>query len=79
MNRVKILTGFVAICLTLCAVTDMYAAAQTDTLSGGTSMTQEDINMVMSVFDGQQPYEIIGKADGFIKTGKSDEGIAQIA
>ena len=79
MNRVKILTGFVAICLTLCAVTDMYAAAQTDTLSGGTSMTQEDINMVMSVFDGQQPYEIIGKADGFIMTGKSDEEIAQIA
>ena len=79
MNRVKILTGFVAICLTLCAVTDMYAAAQTDTLSGGTSMTQEDINMVMSVFDGLQPYEIIGKADGFIMTGKSDEEIAQIA
>ena len=79
MNREKILTGFVAICLTLCAVTDMYAAAQTDTLSGGTSMTQEDINMVMSVFDGLQPYEIIGKADGFIMTGKSDEEIAQIA
>lgn len=79
MNRVKILTGFVAICLTLCAVTDMYAAAQTETLSGGTSMTQEDINMVMSVFDGLQPYEIIGKADGFIMTGKSDEEIAQIA
>ena len=79
MNRVKILTGFVAICLTLCAVTDMYAAAQTDTLSGGTSMTQEDINMVMSVFDGLLPYEIIGKADGFIMTGKSDEEIAQIA
>ena len=79
MNRVKILTGFVAICLTLCAVTDMYAAAQTDTLSGGTSMTQEDINMVMSVFDGLQPYEIIGKVDGFIMTGKDGEEIAQIA
>lgn len=35
--------------------------------------------MVMSVFDGLLPYEIIGKADGFIMTGKSDEEIAQIA
>ena len=52
---------------------------QTDTLATGKPMTQEDINMVMSVFDGLLPYEIIGKADGFIMTGKSDEEIAQIA
>lgn len=79
MNRIKIVTGFMTLCLTLCVVTDIHAAAQTDTLSGGTSMTQEDINMVMSVFDGQQPYEIIGKVDGFIMTGKDGEEIAQIA
>ena len=79
MNRIKIVTGFMTLCLTLCVVTDIHAAAQTDTLSGGTSMTQEDINMVMSVFDGLQPYEIIGKVDGFIMTGKDGEEIAQIA
>ena len=79
MNRIKIVTGFMTLCLTLCVVTDIHAAAQTDTLSGGTSMTQEDINMVMSVFDGLQPYEIIGKVDGFIMTGKNGEEIAQIA
>lgn len=79
MNRIKIVTGFMTLCLTLCVVTHIHAAAQTDTLSGGTSMTQEDINMVMSVFDGLQPYEIIGKVDGFIMTGKDGEEIAQIA
>lgn len=79
MNRIKIVTGFMTLCLTFCAVTDIHAAAQTDTLSGGTSMTQKDINMVMSVFDGLQPYEIIGKVDGFIMTGKNGEEIAQIA
>lgn len=42
-------------------------------------MTQEDINLVMGIFDGKLPYEIIGKADGFIMTGKSDEERANIA
>lgn len=56
--------------------------AQTDTLSATVvdeGMTQEDINLVMRVFDGQQPYEIIGRADAFIQTGKTDEEKASLA
>ena len=61
------------------SVTDMRAAGQADSLASQYTITQEDIDMVMSVFDGMQPYEIIGKADGFIMTGKSDSEIAAIA
>lgn len=57
-------------------------SAQTDT-SGNAADTvmldQEDINLVMRVFDGQQPSEIISRADAFILTGKSDGEIARIA
>ena len=42
-------------------------------------LTQEDINMVMKVFDGQQPSDIISRADAFIRTGKSPEETARIA
>ncbi|HIZ87611.1 MAG TPA: TlpA family protein disulfide reductase [Candidatus Coprenecus pullistercoris] len=42
-------------------------------------LTQEDINMVMSVFDGMQPSEIISRADGFIMTGKTEEETARTA
>ena len=80
MNRVRIIAfNLVAFLLILCSMSAVNAFGQTDTLSTGKPMTQEDINMVMSVFDGLLPYEIIGKADGFIMTGKSDEEIAQIA
>lgn len=68
----------VAVILML-SVTDMRAAGQADSLASQYTITQEDIDMVMSVFDGMQPYEIIGKADGFIMTGKSDSEIAAIA
>ena len=34
---------------------------------------------MMSVFDGQQPYEIISRADAFINTGKTPEETARIA
>lgn len=80
MNRVRIIAfNLVAFLLILCSMSAVNAFGQTDTLATGKPMTQEDINMVMSVFDGLLPYEIIGKADGFIMTGKSDEEIAQIA
>lgn len=80
MNRVRIIAfNLVAFLLILCSISAVNAFGQTDTLATGKPMTQEDINMVMSVFDGLLPYEIIGKADGFIMTGKSDEEIAQIA
>lgn len=57
------------------------SAAQADTAAVPQSqrLTQEDINMVMSVFDGQQPSDIISRADAFINTGKSAEEIADIA
>ena len=80
MNRVRIIAfNLVAFLLILCSMSAVNAFGQTDTLATGKTMTQEDINMVMSVFDGLLPYEIIGKADGFIMTGKSDEEIARIA
>ena len=80
MNRVRIIAfNLVAFLLILSSMSAVNAFGQTDTLATGKPMTQEDINMVMSVFDGLLPYEIIGKADGFIMTGKSDEEIAQIA
>lgn len=80
MNRVRIIAfNLVAFLLILCSMSAVNAFGQTDTLATGKPMTQEDINMVMSVFDGLLPYEIIGKADGFIMTGKSDEEIARIA
>lgn len=44
-----------------------------------TVLSQEDVELVMSVFDGQQPSVIIGKADAFIQTGKSIEEKAGIA
>lgn len=76
--------------ITLCTAAAMllsvhvpaYSAGQTDPDSLSSSsmmMTQEDINMVMQVFDGSQPYEIIGKVDGFINTGKTEEETAAIA
>lgn len=58
------------------------AAQVPDTLSRtiqDKDMTQEDINLVMGVFDGQQPSFIIPRADAFIQTGKSDEEMARIA
>lgn len=57
------------------------SAAQADTTAVPQSqeLTQEDINMVMSVFDGQQPSDIISRADAFIRTGKSPEETARIA
>lgn len=58
------------------------SSAQTDTLgnvSDRVMMDQEDINLVMGVFDGQQPSEIISRADAFILTGKSDEERSRIA
>lgn len=60
--------------------TSEQANAQTDTLGVTPSeMTQEDINLVMSVFDGQQPSDIISRADAFISTGKTSEERARIA
>ena len=50
-----------------------------DTAAAGKGLSQEDINLVMSVFDGQQPYEIISRADAFINTGKTPEETARIA
>lgn len=50
-----------------------------DTAAAGKGLSQEDINLVMSVFDGQQPYEIISRADAFIHTGKTPEETARIA
>lgn len=47
--------------------------------AAGKGLSQEDINLVMSVFDGQQPYEIISRADAFINTGKTPEETARIA
>lgn len=75
----KVVTIAAAFLLFAAAYTD--ASAQTDTLSTASDegMTQEDINMVMRVFDGQQPYEIIGRADAFIQTGKTDEERASLA
>lgn len=75
----KVVTIAAAFLLSAAAYTD--ASAQTDTLSTASDegMTQEDINMVMRVFDGQQPYEIIGRADAFIQTGKTDEERASLA
>lgn len=60
--------------------TSEQANAQTDTLGVTPSeMTQEDINLVMSVFDGQQPSDIISRADAFISTGKTPEERARLA
>ncbi len=60
--------------------TSEQANAQTDTLGVPPSeMTQEDINLVMSVFDGQQPSDIISRADAFISTGKTPEERARLA
>lgn len=60
--------------------TSEQANAQTDTLGVTPSeMTQEDINLVMSVFDGQQPSDIISRADAFITTGKTPEERARLA
>lgn len=75
----KVVTIASAFLLSAAAYTD--ASAQTDTLSTASDegMTQEDINLVMRVFDGQQPYEIIGRADAFIQTGKTDEERASLA
>lgn len=75
----KVVTIAAAFLLSAVAYTD--ASAQTDTLSTASDegMTQEDINLVMRVFDGQQPYEIIGRADAFIQTGKTDEERASLA
>lgn len=75
----KVVTIAAAFLLSAAAYTD--ASAQTDTLSTASDegMTQEDINLVMRVFDGQQPYEIIGRADAFIQTGKTDEERASLA
>lgn len=50
-----------------------------DTAAAGKGLSQEDINLVMSVFDGQQPYEIISRADAFINTGKTPEETVRIA
>lgn len=50
-----------------------------DTAAAGKGLSQEDINLVMSVFDGQQPYELISRADAFINTGKTPEETARIA
>ena len=59
------------------------ASAQTEAAAADTlqdqGLTQEDINMVMMVFDGQQPSDIISRADAFIRTGKSPEETARIA
>lgn len=49
------------------------------TAASSREMTQEDINLIMGIFDGKLPYEIIGKADGFIMTGKNDREKANIA
>lgn len=70
---------FLALVPVFFAVAQGICVAQSDTLAVHSTLTQDDINMVMSVFDGQPPYEIIGKADGFIMTGKSDDEIADIA
>ena len=60
--------------------TSEQANAQTDTIGVPPSeMTQEDINLVMSVFDGQQPSDIISRADAFISTGKTPEERARLA
>lgn len=60
--------------------TSEQANAQTDTLGVTPSeMTQEDINLVMSVFDGQQPSDIISRAEAFISTGKTPEERARLA
>ena len=64
-------------CAALHAQTDSAAVQQTS--GQNKELTQEDINMVMSVFDGQQPSVIISRADAFIQTGKTDEEIARIA
>ncbi len=55
------------------------SSAQTDTLTTGTGLSQEDVNIVMKIFDGKQPYEIIGHVDGLIMTGKTDEDKASTA
>lgn len=79
-NFCKVIAAAAAVVLSAAAMS-VEASAQTDTLSTSLDkgMTQEDINLVMSVFDGQQPYEIIGKADAFIQTGKTDEEKASLA
>lgn len=79
-------TAFITIAGTilLSCLTANGQALPTDTVSDTTAassreMTQEDINLVMGIFDGKLPYEIIGKADGFIMTGKNDREKANIA
>lgn len=71
-----------ALLLTAAQAASAQTAAETpaaDTAAAGKGLSQEDINLVMSVFDGQQPYEIISRADAFINTGKTPEETARIA
>lgn len=61
------------------AQTTVETPAADTAAAAGKGLSQEDINLVMSVFDGQQPYEIISRADAFINTGKTPEETARIA
>lgn len=61
------------------AQTTVETPAADTAAAAGKGLSQEDINLVMSVFDGQQPYEIISRADAFIHTGKTPEETARIA
>lgn len=55
------------------------AAGQADSLAAAHALTQEDVDMVLGVFDGMQPYEIISRTEALINTGNSDEEAASIA
>lgn len=88
MNTKRILTPVIPILaalILLAPAADVYAQAETSTPVFQTdsiqnkSLSQEDINLVMKVFDGREPSFIISRADAFIQTGKTDEETARIA
>ena len=88
MNTKRILTPVIPILaalILLAPAADAYAQAETSTPVFQTdsiqnkSLSQEDINLVMKVFDGREPSFIISRADAFIQTGKTDEETARIA
>ena len=54
------------------------ATETTDSLPGS-DLTYKDIEMVMHVFDGMAPSEVIRRADTFIQSGKTKEETAVIA
>lgn len=71
--------SFIAMPATSAAQTSGTAADSLQSASADQGLTQEDINLVMKVFDGQMPSDIISRADAFIRTGKSAEETARIA